>query len=138
LAERSAPTSALAEIGKPPHNQPLQPSGAMFKETIAPQAAGLVHAVFALNQEGELETLPKDAGFRHVAANAATYELALPAPRDFLWQYIESTPLASVVTTANGEARSALEREVVAGWQAFSSDGGMRYRQRVVVATARR
>ena len=105
---------------------------------IAPQAAGFVRAVFALNEEGELEALLKDAGFRQVTVDAATRELSLPAPKDFLWQYVGSTPLAPVVTAADGEARSALEREVVAGWQAFGSGDGMRYRQRVVVATARR
>jgi ubiquinone/menaquinone biosynthesis C-methylase UbiE len=105
---------------------------------IAPQAAGFVRAVFALNQEAELEELLKDAGFQHVTAQAETRELSLPAPRDFLWQYVGSTPLAAVVTAADGEARSALEREVVAGWQAFASGDGMRYRQRVVIATARR
>ena len=105
---------------------------------IAPQAAGFVRAVFALNEEGELEALLKDAGFRRVTVDAVTRELSLPAPKDFLWQYVGSTPLAPVVTAADGEARSALEREVVAGWQAFGSGDGMRYRQRVVVATARR
>ena len=105
---------------------------------IAPQAAGFVRAVFALNEEGELEALLKDAGFRQVTVDAATRELSLPAPKDFLWQDVGSTPLAPVVTAADGEARSALEREVVAGWQAFGSGDGMRYRQRVVVATARR
>jgi ubiquinone/menaquinone biosynthesis C-methylase UbiE len=105
---------------------------------IAPQAAGFVRAVFALNDEEELEVLLKEAGFRQVTAEAASRELSLPAPRDFLWQYVGSTPLAPVVTAADDNARSALEREVVAGWQAFGTDDGMRYRQRVVVATARR
>ncbi len=105
---------------------------------IAPQAAGFVRAVFALNQEAELEGLLKDAGFRQVNARAETRELSLPAPRDFLWQYVGSTPLAAIVAAADDDARSALEREVVAGWRDFGSSGGMHYRQRVVVATARR
>jgi ubiquinone/menaquinone biosynthesis C-methylase UbiE len=105
---------------------------------IAPQAQGFVRAVFALNQEAELEKLLKEAGFRQVTIQAGTRELSLPAPRDFLWQYVASTPLAALVTEADEEERSALEREVVAGWQDFASGDGMRYRQRVVVATARR
>jgi ubiquinone/menaquinone biosynthesis C-methylase UbiE len=104
---------------------------------IAPQAAGFVRAVFALNEEAELEDLLKAAGFRHVNVQAETCELALPAPRDFLWQYVGSTPLADVVVEAEEEARSALEREVVAGWQDFRSGDGMNYQQRVVIATAR-
>ena len=104
---------------------------------IAPQAAGFVRAVFALNEEAELEDSLKTAGFRHVNAQAETRELALPAPRDFLWQYVGSTPLAAAVAEADEEARSALEREVVAGWQEFRSGDGMNCQQRVVIATAR-
>jgi hypothetical protein len=93
--------------------------------------------VFALDQEAELDKLLRDAGFRQVTAQAETRELSLPVPRDFLWQYVGSTPLAAIVADADEEERSALEREVVDGWQKFDSGDGMRYRQRVVVATAR-
>ena len=104
---------------------------------IAPQAAGFVRRVFALYDEAELEDLLKAAGFRHVSTQAETRALSLPAPRDFLWQYVGSTPLAGMVAEAGDEARSALEREVVAGWQDFRSGEGMKYRQRVVIASAR-
>ncbi len=104
---------------------------------IAAQAQEFVRAVFALNKETELEKLLKDAGFREVTAHAETRELSLPPPRDFLWQYVGSTPLGAVVAAADEGERSALEREVVAGWQDFDSGNGMRYRQRIVVVTAR-
>ena len=104
---------------------------------IAPRAAGFVRGVFALYEEEELEDLLKAAGFRHVNTQAETRALSLPPPRDFLWQYVGSTPLAGVVAEADAEARSALEREVVAGWQDFRSGEGMNYQQRVVIATAR-
>jgi SAM-dependent methyltransferase len=103
---------------------------------IASRAAGFVRAVFALNEETELEDLLQAAGFRDVNVQAETRELSLPAPRDFLWQYVGGTPLMAVVAEADEEARSALEREVVAGWQDFRSGDGMHYQQRVVIATA--
>jgi ubiquinone/menaquinone biosynthesis C-methylase UbiE len=105
---------------------------------IAPRAAGFVRAVFALNEETELEDLLKDAGFGQVHVRAETRELSLPAPRDFLWQYVSSTPLAAIVAEADDEVRSSLEREVVGEWQDFCSGDGMRYQQRVMIATARR
>ena len=105
---------------------------------IAPQAAGFVRGVFALYEEAELEDLLKAAGFRDVSTQVETQALALPAPRDFLWQYVGSTPLAGAVAEADAEARSALEREVVGGWQDFRKGEGMHYRQRVVIASARR
>lgn len=103
---------------------------------IGPQAAGFVQAVFALHDEAELEGLLKDAGFRDGQARSETRELSLPAPRDFLWQYVGSTPLAAVVAEAGDDARSALEHEVIAGWQDFTRGDGMHCRQRVVTATA--
>ena len=103
---------------------------------IAPPAAGFVGAVFALHDEAELEQLLKDAGFRHASVRADAHELLLPPPKDFLWQYVGSTPLAAIVTAASDDARSALEREVVAGWQDFAGRDGMRCRQRVVTAAA--
>ena len=102
------------------------------------QAAGFVRTVFALHDEGELERLLTDAGFRDVAVTAETHEFQLPAPADFLRQYIWSTPLAAIVSEASEDARSALEREVVAAWEEFGDGVGMRYRQRAVTATARR
>lgn len=112
-------------------------AGAMGKH-IAPQAAGFVRAVFALGDEAELQELLTGAGFRNVNAEAEMRALALPGPRDFLWQYVSGTPLAAAVANAEDEARAALEREVVAGWEDFRSGDGMDYRQRVVIATAGR
>ena len=67
-----------------------------------PQAAGFVRAVFALNEEGELEALLKDAGFRRVTVDAVTRELSLPAPKDFLWQYVGSRPSVVAMECAIG------------------------------------
>ena len=104
---------------------------------IAPQAAGFVRVVFSLDEEAEIKNLLNGAGFRDVSAEAEIRDLALPAPKDFLWQYVSGTPLAAAVANAGDDARMALEREVVAGWEGFRSGDGMDYQQRVVTATAR-
>lgn len=105
---------------------------------IAPQATGFVQAVFALHEEAELERLLHEAGFHDVDTRAEDRELSLPAPREFLWQYVGSTPLAAVVAEVDDDARAALEREVVAGWKEFEKNDGMAFRQRVVVVFGRR
>ena len=105
---------------------------------ISAQAAGFVQAVFALHEETELERLLKSAGFRDIGVQAETRELSLPGARDFLWQYVGSTPLAGVVAEASQEARSALEAEVLAEWSQFEEADGMSYRQRILIASARR
>jgi DNA-binding CsgD family transcriptional regulator len=51
--------------------------------------------------------------------------LRLPAPADFLWQYIHSTPIAAAAAEAGEANRSALERDVCAQWQDFMVDGSL-------------
>lgn len=105
---------------------------------VSPQAAGFVHAVFSMDDEAELESLLGEAGFHDIDVVAEIRELSLPGARDFLWQYVRSTPLAGVVAGADEQARSALESDVLAEWSRFEDDDGMSYRQRVLTATARR
>ncbi len=104
---------------------------------VDPQAGGFVRAVFDLFEEEEVRELLQGAGFQDVTTRAHDYELSLPAPRDFLWQYIASTPLAGLASEAAEEDLSALEDEVVAGWSAFADGAGMRYPQRILLASAR-
>lgn len=101
------------------------------------QAAGFIRTVFSLHDEADLEGLLRDADFRDPSATAETGDLLLPGPSDFLRQYVWSTPLAAVVAGASEAARAALEREVVTAWERFGEGDGMRYRQRLVTATAR-
>ncbi|MBW3556739.1 MAG: hypothetical protein KY454_07350 [Actinobacteria bacterium] len=49
---------------------------------------GFVRAVFSIHDPDELATLLHDAGLVDVAVSVSTVTLRLPAPRDFLWQYI--------------------------------------------------
>ena len=60
-------------------------------------------------------------------------------PEEFLWQYVQSTPLAAAVAQADEESRAALERNVVAKWQEeFVEDGALMLQPGIVVATARK
>jgi ubiquinone/menaquinone biosynthesis C-methylase UbiE len=121
------------------------PAGPLF-ETLAramqhhigPEAAGFVRTVFSLHEEPEIERLLRGAGFRNVDLHAYTRDLQLPPARDFLWQYVSSTPLAQMVANATVAARSALEEEVLADWEQGGAARGLRLRQRVVLASAQR
>lgn len=121
---------------------PIVPMFAILADALArhvdPQAGGFARAVFALHDEEELRALLEGAGFREVEIRSGTQVLPLPAPRDFLWQYVESTPLAALVDQAGEDARAALEGDVVEEWSAFAEGAGMRYSQPIVVATGRR
>lgn len=97
---------------------------------------GFVYQVFSLDDEAELRRLLKGAGFRAVHSEARAETFRLPAPKDFLWQYIYSTPLREAVDSADEDRRRAVEREVVAEWRQFAEDGGITYDQAIIFATA--
>ena len=105
---------------------------------IKPETSGFVDVVFSLHDPGELQHLISGAGFRDVAVQSDTRTLRLPAPEEFLWQYVQSTPLANAVAQVDDESRVALEHDVVAKWQAFVEDGALTLQVGIVVATARK
>ena len=121
---------------------PTPPLFATMDEALArhigPEAAGFVRAVFSLNDPAEIESLVKRAGFDDVTVRRATRKMRLPPPRDFLWQYVSSTPLAAPISASDDERRAALEREVVANWQPFLENDGLLAEQSITVATARK
>jgi len=103
---------------------------------IKPELEGFVRQVFSLPDPEELQRLLREAGFKEASSHAYTKSLRLPSPEEFLWQYIGSTPLSAAVTQATDESQAALQNEVVKKWQPFATDGGMKYEQDVVIATA--
>jgi ubiquinone/menaquinone biosynthesis C-methylase UbiE len=104
---------------------------------VGPQAAGFVHVVFSLYDTDEIRASMTDAGFRDVRVEATTVTLPLPAPVDFMWQYIQSTPLAGIIEQASDEQREALERDVCAEWRVADVDDGLSLAVRVTTVTAR-
>jgi ubiquinone/menaquinone biosynthesis C-methylase UbiE len=105
---------------------------------INPQISLFVHMVCSLNETEELEALVRGAGFSETSVNEYERHLRLPPPRDFLWQYVHSTPLADAVAQADDETRAALEHEVVTAWQAFVEDGAMTVSPRLLLAIGRK
>lgn len=105
---------------------------------IGADAAGFVNQVFSLHDLAEVESLVHGAGFRDVIVHTDTKSLRLPAPEEFLWQYVHSTPLAGAVAQADEERLRSLERDVVAEWQEFVKDRALVLEVRVVLGTARK
>jgi ubiquinone/menaquinone biosynthesis C-methylase UbiE len=105
---------------------------------ISAEAAGFVHLVFSLHDTTKIQRLIRDAGFQDVTVQANKKTFPLPAPRDFLWQYVQSTPLASIVMNSNSRARPELEKEILSKWQDFVREGQWRGQQQIVVASARK
>ena len=125
----------------------LAPGGRLIINVVGPkprvfailaELSAFVDLVFSLHDTGELQHLISGAGFREVAIHSDTQTLRLPAPEEFLWQYVLSTPLANAVAEVDNERRYALERDVVAKWEAFVEDGALTLQVGLVVATARK
>jgi ubiquinone/menaquinone biosynthesis C-methylase UbiE len=107
-------------------------------EHISPDLGGFVRAVFSMHDPDSVATLLRDTGLRAVEATATTATLKLPAAAEFLWQYINLTPMAPLVAAAPEEARLALERQVVDRWQPFVVGGKTLVEQPMVIASGRR
>jgi hypothetical protein len=110
--------------------------GEALARHVGAEAAGFVHHVFSLHDTAEIQGLLSGAGFHDVSVESDTLSLRLPAPEAFLWQYVESTPLAGAVAQVDDGRRGSLERDVVAQWQEFVEDRAMVLQVRVVVARA--
>jgi ubiquinone/menaquinone biosynthesis C-methylase UbiE len=105
---------------------------------VGSDAAAFVRLVFSLHDPGAFETLLDRAGFEDVDVRSASKELRLPAAEDFLWQYIQCTPIGASIMTMEESRRAALHRDVVEGWRPWAGEKGLTYHQGVLLGSGRR
>lgn len=125
-------------IGTPGPIPPLFTSlDAALVEHVNADLGGFVRTIFSLDTVDALTGLMRAAGFEDV--NGSTYRtlLQFPEPRDFLWQYIASTPLGEPVAAAPDRAQDALEAAVVESWQPAVKDGLLPCDLTMILASAR-
>jgi ubiquinone/menaquinone biosynthesis C-methylase UbiE len=116
-------------------NRPLEILAEGLARHINPGLAGFVHAVFSMDDPTAHEQLLRDAGFGDVEASVINATLHLPPPRDFMWQYINLTPMGAIVSQAPASAQSELEEDVVGAWEEIAAETGRAFDQPMVVAT---
>lgn len=148
MEDRSAAVRSMGRVlapgGRLVVNTPgsIQPAFEIMEQAIMehinPDLGGFVRAVFSMHDPDAVATLIRDAGLRDVSARVSTTPFRLPPPADFLWQYINLTPMAPLVAKAPGAAQSAMERQVVEAWKPFVVDGQTIVDQPMVVATGRK
>jgi ubiquinone/menaquinone biosynthesis C-methylase UbiE len=90
------------------------------------QGSMFIDLVFSMHDASELRDLFETSGFRDVQIDAGLKRLVAPPPREFLWQYIHSTPLAPEATKADEKVRDNLERDICPKWDEFIVDGNTR------------
>ena len=106
-------------------------------EHISADLGGFVGAVFSLHDPDAVAGLLRDAGLVDVTATVSPVALRLPAPAEFLWQYINLTPMGPFVAQAPEAAQAALERQFVEQAQPHLVDGTLAVDQPMVLATGR-
>jgi ubiquinone/menaquinone biosynthesis C-methylase UbiE len=123
-------------VSVPPPNAFFDVLDDALARHVGDEAAGFVRMVFSLSVAPAIEELFRDAGFDDVAVRTYSKRLRLPGARDFLWQYVHSTPLTGMLSNLDPARVAALEQDVVSGWQSWSDAGGMSYDQGMHVAKA--
>jgi ubiquinone/menaquinone biosynthesis C-methylase UbiE len=105
---------------------------------ISSELGGFVRAVFSLHDPDVVASLLRDAGLDEVSSSVSTATFQLPSPAEFLWQYINLTPMGPFVATAPEAAQLAMEQQVVDSWAPYVVDGGTLVDQPMVIATGRK
>jgi ubiquinone/menaquinone biosynthesis C-methylase UbiE len=111
-------------INTPGRIQPLfEAMERAIAENLDPGLGAFVRAVFSMHDPRALEGLLQEAGFGDVTSKEYTATFDLPGPAEFLWNYINLTPMGPLVADAPEEARAAIERQVVEAWTPSVVDG---------------
>jgi SAM-dependent methyltransferase len=147
LENRVAAITEMARVlvpsGRVAINTPgrIQPFFATLERSIvdhiSPDLGGFVGAVFSMHDPEAVAALLREGGLRDVSARVATATFRLPVPAEFLWQYINLTPMAALVQQAPEPAKAAMEEQFVAGVQPHVIDGTTVVEQPMVIATGR-
>lgn len=133
-----APGGRLAANLPGPAPPPLEAMAEALARHVGPESAGFVHAVFSLHDGDEIRSLAEEAGFDDVEVRSEPVSLRLPAPGDFLWQYVHSTPMAAALADVDEERRDALEEDFRARCEPYVDEGGLAGAVRMTTLTGTR
>jgi ubiquinone/menaquinone biosynthesis C-methylase UbiE len=107
-------------------------------EHISADLAGFVSMVFSMHDPQTHCSLLRDTGFEHVESKIYRATFDLPAPAEFLWQYINLTPMGPFVAKAPEAAKNAMEAQVSRTWAPYLRNGRTPVEQPMVLASGMR
>jgi SAM-dependent methyltransferase len=107
-------------------------------EHIDPGLGVFIETVFSMSEPEALGELLIGAGFDEVETTEYEARFDLPSPAEFLWQYINLTPMAPVVAAAPDASRVAMEDQVVETCAPWVEEGRVPLDQPMVLASGRR
>jgi ubiquinone/menaquinone biosynthesis C-methylase UbiE len=105
---------------------------------VTPEAAEFLSTVFSMHDPRHIQDLLRNERFQNIKVRQITKKIRLPHPKEFLWDYLYSTPLIGVITDLADERKLAIEDEVVSKWQKFVNEEAMLYDQGVLIVTAKK
>jgi hypothetical protein len=94
--------------------------------------------VFSVHDPAEVRSLLGEAAFTDIETAYGPIRLRLAPPADFVWQYVNSTPLAALAAHLDEGARGALEQAVVQRCEPYTERDSLVMEPQILVATARR
>jgi ubiquinone/menaquinone biosynthesis C-methylase UbiE len=101
-------------VSTPGRIQPLlEAMQQAIADNVDPSLGAFVGVVFSMPDPSVLADLLLDAGFGDVKSKVYTATFDLPGPAEFLWNYINLTPMGPLVAAAPEEAKAAMERQFV-------------------------
>lgn len=148
IEDRAAALSELHRVlvpgGRVVVNTPgrIQPLFEAMEQAIVdnldPALGAFVTAVFSMHDPAELGALLTDAGFGEVSSAEYVTTFDLPGPAEFLWEYVNLTPMGPIVADAPDAAQAAMERQVVEAWTPHIVDGRTPVDQPMALAWGKR
>jgi ubiquinone/menaquinone biosynthesis C-methylase UbiE len=107
-------------------------------ENIGADLGAFVTTVFSMHDPEELGALLKGAGFSSVHTGLYEVNLDLPGPTEFLWNYVNLTPMGSLVAGAPEHAKTAMENQMIQSWAPSVVEGRRELVQPIALASGRR
>lgn len=148
MEDRSAALAEMRRILKPggrvvvntpgPILPPFQAMERALVEHIDPGLGAFVGVVFSMHDAAVVGAALGEAGFDDVVSRNYVAQFDLPAPAEFLWQYIGLTPMAPLVAGAPAAAKAAMEAQVVEACAPWVEAGRIPLAQPMVLVSARR
>ena len=107
---------------------------------VGPEPASFVRAMGSLDSRDVLEAELAGAGFHEVVVSSNAMAIRFPSPEDFVWQFVQATPMAlfACVNEADAATRSRVVEEMAARLRPYVDDDGLTVRMEAHIASARR
>lgn len=109
-----------------------------LEEIINPESAAFVTKVFSFHNTEEVKQLLTRSGYKDISVTKYEKTFKLPASKDFLWQYINSTPLSAITAGSDESILTKLENSILSSWSELEVEGKLTDKLSIMVANAKK